>query len=337
MTVVVDAHIHVWPDRRFMPEHVWETFHWVWGRRFLGTSDPEMTEALLEEAWDPAGHKLIAEMDDVGILASVAMPMDFGLAIGEAALSIREKNQLLAELARNSDGRIFTFCGVDPRRPEAADLIREAVASWACRGVKLYPATGFVPDDPICRSTYEVAVELGVPVLFHPGPVGYPLKSKYSRPSEIDAVAAEYPDLRIVLGHVSYGRAWFDEALDIAALKPNLLLEVSGLAGYATDAATLRPLVRRMIDTIGVDRILCGSDRVGFPGGGPGWWLDLWKSLPGEPDDGSPSLTRVEIDVILGGNADREYGLGLLDQPGHIDIWPSFPATPFRHTPTDPP
>ena len=335
--LVVDAHVHIWPDRRFMPEHVWETFHWVWGRHFLRTRDEGMTAALLEQAWDPAGQRVIAEMDEVGLLASVAMPMDFGLAVGEGALSIREKNQLLAELAGNSDGRIFTFCGVDPRRPEAADLIREAVVDWACRGVKLYPATSFLPDDPVCRSTYEVAVELGVPVLFHTGPVGYPLKSKYSRPAEIDAVAADYPDLRIVLGHVSYGRAWLEEALDMAALKPNLLLEVSGLAGYATDAATLRRLLRRMIETVGADRILFGSDRVGFPAGAPGDWLDLWRSLLDEPDDGSPSFTQAEILAILGANADREYRLGLLEQAAEIEVWPPFPTKPFRYTARDSP
>lgn len=58
--LVVDAHVHIWPDRRFMPEHVWETFHWVWGRHFLRTRDEGMTAALLEQAWDPAGQRVIA-------------------------------------------------------------------------------------------------------------------------------------------------------------------------------------------------------------------------------------------------------------------------------------
>ena len=314
-----------------MPEHIWETFHWVWGRSFLGTSNAESTQGMLAQTWDSAGMRLVAEMDDIGFAASVAMPMDFGLAIGEAALSIREKNRLLGELAAASEGRVFTFCGVDPRRPEATDLIREAVADWNCRGVKLYPATGFFPHDPVCGPIYELAVELGVPVLFHTGPVGYPLKSRYSRPVEIDAVAADYPDLRILLGHVSYGQAWFQEALDMAALKPNLLLEVSGLAGYATDAATLRPLLRRMIGTVGVDRILFGSDRVGFPQGALVAWLNLWKSLLDEPEDGLPSFTQAEIGAILGGNADREYRLGLADQPDQLEVWPPFPTKPFRH------
>src|SRR5207244_3169133 len=103
--------------------------------------------------------------------------------------------------------------------------VREALSDWGCKGIKLYPATGFFPHDDACHRIYELAVELGIPILFHSGPVGYPLESRYSRPSEIEAVAAHYPDLRIVLGHISYGRSWFEEALDVARWKPNLLLE----------------------------------------------------------------------------------------------------------------
>ena len=100
---------------------------------------------------------------------------------------------------------------------------------------------------------------------------------------------------------------------------------------YATDAATLRPLLRRMIGTVGVDRILFGSDRVGFPQGALVAWLNLWKSLLDEPEDGLPSFTQAEIGAILGGNADREYRLGLADQPDQLEVWPPFPTKPFRH------
>ena len=89
--------------------------------------------------------------------------------------------------------------------------------------------------------------------------------------------------------------------------------------------------------TVGADRILFGSDRVGFPAGAPGDWLDLWRSLLDEPDDGSPSFTQAEILAILGANADREYRLGLLEQAAEIEVWPPFPAKPFRYTARDSP
>jgi uncharacterized protein len=329
--VTIDAHVHLWPDRRFMPAHIWDTFHWVWGRPMLGTHDDADMQRLLDRTWDPSGSRLIGEMDALDVTASVVMPMDFGLAVGEAGVSIREKVQEIARISRESNGRIFTFAGVDPRRPEAAELLREAVTEWGCRGLKLYPATGWFPDDPVCRPVYETAAELGVPLLFHSGPVGYPLKSRYSRPSEIEAVAADYPDLRIVLGHVSHGSAWFQEALDVAELKPNILVETSGLARYASDPATLRTLLRSMIDFLGADRILYGSDRVGFPDGVPTAWLKLWRSLREPDENGGPEFSDGEMTAILGANADREFHLGLVDGPSPVDVWPPFSGVPFRH------
>lgn len=328
---VVDAHVHVWPDRSYMPEHIWETFHWVWGRRMLGTRDEADMAKVLEKTWDPGGIRLIDEMDALGVAASVIMPMDFGLAVGEAAIPIREKVRSLAAIAAGSGGRIFSFCGVDPRRPEAADLVREAVEQWGCKGVKLYPATGFVPDDPVCGPLYDAAVEVGVPLLFHSGPVGYPLKSRYSRPSEIESVAADYPDLRIVMGHTSSGRGWFDEALDVAEWKPNLLVEVSGLTAYATDETRLRQLARRMIDTLGPDRLLYGSDRVGFPDAAPRGWLSRWRALASDPADPTlPQFSSAEVAAILGGNANREFRLGLASDDPPISVWPPFSGTPIR-------
>jgi predicted TIM-barrel fold metal-dependent hydrolase len=314
-----------------MPEHVWETFHWVWGRRMFGTRDEAHMAEILEGTWDPGGTRLVQEMDALGVAASVVMPMDFGLAVGEAVMSIREKVRSLAAVAAGSGGRIFSFCGVDPRRPGAADLVREAVGQWGCKGVKLYPATGFFPDEEVCRPLYDAAADLGAPVLFHCGPVGYPLKSRYSRPSEIESVAADYPDLRIVMGHTSYGRGWFEEALDVAEWKPNLLVEVSGLIAYASGEPRLRQLARRMIDTLGPDRLLYGSDRAGFPGMAPAAWLSAWASLASGPADPTlPQFTSAEVAAILGGNANREFRLGLASDETPIDVWPAFHGTPPR-------
>src|SRR4029077_15649151 len=80
--VTIDAHVHLWPDRRFMPAHIWDTFHWVWGRTMLGTRNDAEMQALLERTWDPTGRRLIGEMDELDVSASVVMPMDFGLAVG---------------------------------------------------------------------------------------------------------------------------------------------------------------------------------------------------------------------------------------------------------------
>lgn len=311
-----------------MPAEVWDTYHWVWGRN-LGTSDAEHTARLLDAAYDPDGSRLVAEMDSCQISASVVMPMDFGMAAGEAGISIEEKNRRLAEIAGASSGRVFSFCGVDPRRPGAPELFEQAVTEWGAVGLKLYPPTGFHPEDECVRALYDVAVRLGVPVLFHTGVVGYPLRSRFSRPSEIEGVAADYPDLRIILGHIAFGGAWVDEAIDVARFKPNLLVEASGLRPVATTASQLAGRLRSLIDALGADRILFGTDRVGMPGTAHCGWLKEW--LRTDSDDAVfPKISAAELDAILSGNANRELRLGLdLPEPG-IQVWPPYPLTPRR-------
>jgi predicted TIM-barrel fold metal-dependent hydrolase len=329
MNTVIDAHIHLWPSREFMPAEVWDTYHWVWGRS-SGHRDVAETEASLGEAFDPDGTQLISEMDDAEILASVVMPMDFGLAVGEAAITIEEKNRRIASIAAASGRRIFTFCGVDPRRPGAPELLERAVTDWGAVGLKLYAPTGFHPEDESARTLYDVAARLRIPLLFHTGSVGYPLRGRFSRPSEIEGVAADYPDLRIILGHIAFGRSFIDEAIDVARFKPNLLVEASGLKTLAPTASELAPRLRTVIDALGADRVLFGSDRVGFRAGGAKGWLTEWRALYSAEDGDRPKFSAAELDAVLGGNANRELHLGLPLPEQEIDVWPPYPLTPLR-------
>lgn len=312
-----------------MPAEVWDTYHWVWGRG-LGTDDAAHTAKLLEAGYDRDGSQLITEMDDCEISASVIMPMDFGLAAGEAGVTIEQKNRRLTEIAAASGARIFSFCGVDPRRPGAAELFEQAVTEWGAVGLKLYPPTGFHPEDERARALYDIAVRHRVPVLFHTGVVGYPLRSRFSRPSEIEAVAADYPDLRIILGHIAYGGAWMDEAVDVARFKPNLLVETSGLRAVATTASQLAVRVRALIDALGADRILFGTDRVGFPGMAHGDWLKEWLRLESHDAPDVRKVSTAELDAILAGNANRELRLGVDLPEQAIQVWPPYPLTPRR-------
>ena len=101
-----------------------------------------------------------------------------------------------------------------------------AVQNLGLRGLKLHPTTGFYPDDPVCRPFYEKALALDVPVMFHTGTQPAPLKAKYARPTYVDSVAADFPDLKIIMAHV--GHCWWEEALTLAGTKPNLSVEFSG-------------------------------------------------------------------------------------------------------------
>ena len=73
-----------------------------------------------------------------------------------------------------------------------------------------------------------------MPALFHTGqtgigaglPGGRGIKLRYSAPMLLDDVAADFPDLTIVMAHPSV--PWQDEAISIATHKANVYIDLSG-------------------------------------------------------------------------------------------------------------
>ena len=76
--------------------------------------------------------------------------------------------------------------------------------------------------------------EAKLPALFHTGqtgigagmPGGGGLRIKYSNPIHLDDVAADFPDMPIIMAHPSV--PWQDEALSVAPHKPNVYIDLSG-------------------------------------------------------------------------------------------------------------
>ena len=309
-TQVIDFHVHVWRSRADQPSQIWDTFPAVRKQTDYteAAGDSEYFEQHVWPAlWDPDGTRLLASMDEAGVDRAVIMPMDFGLALGDDTMtSIREKNEGLAAIASRHP-RLVSFVGVDPRRPEAEEIIEVAVTQWGARGLKLYPPTGWYPDDPAHYRIYELAGSLGVPVAFHTGTARYPLKGLTGHPMHIDAVAADFPDLTIVMLHGSWNFNWMPESVAFAALKPNLHIELGGWQ----DMLQIRParfigMLADLVARLGPERVLFGSDHTGLRRNiGYGEWLQTFTGLADASNETGLSLSPVDIALIVGGNAAR--------------------------------
>ncbi len=61
--------------------------------------------------------------------------------------------------------------------------------------------------------SYEKAQELKIPVMFHMGvkPPAEGCRLKYCRPTFIDDVVVDFPDLPIIIAHAGY--PWVDETI----------------------------------------------------------------------------------------------------------------------------
>jgi uncharacterized protein len=300
--VIIDMHRHLWS--------IFERYASVRdiaARRGIAGIDANL--AAPEQDVTSLAAEIREEMALAGVDHSVLLLGDYGLRLGEPALSIEQENRIAADLA-SSDPAFIAFFGVDPRRPDAAALFRTALQEWGVRGLKLHPAAGFYPNDPVCRPLYELAGEFGVPVAVHTGPMAAPLISTPANPIYLDEPAADFPDTTFVILHAGQ-RCWFPVALDMARWKPNLYLELSLWQTELLEReAQFVERLDQMKKAVGLDRVLFGSDCPGSSHVMPlEKWVDVFRNLPAITQRHGCRITDEESALMLGGNAAKLLGV----------------------------
>ena len=108
---------------------------------------------------------------------------------------------------------------------ETAEFLQEGLV----KGLKLYPGyEPFYPWDKRCQVIYELCLEYDVPVMIHSGDTFTPRgKLKYAHPLEIDEVAVDHPDLKIVVCHL--GNPWLRDCMEVVYKNHNVYTDISGL------------------------------------------------------------------------------------------------------------
>lgn len=208
-------------------------------------------------------------------MAAVVFTVDARTALGHPALSSEE----IAEHASDHADVLIPFGSVDPLTgDDAVKRARLLVERYGVRGFKFHPSLqAFRPDDPAYAPLWATLEELDVVALFHTGqtgigaglPGGRGIKLRYSDPMLVDDVAADFPDLRIVLAHP--GVPWVDSSMAIATHKANVFIDLSGWA-----PKYLPPQLVRQAGTILRHRVLFGSD---YPVLTPERWLAEFDGL----------------------------------------------------------
>lgn len=228
--------------------------------------------------------------------AAVVFTVDAETSLGHAPIDSAE---IAAGAARHNDV-LIPFGSVDPHRTDALDRVRRLIEDHGVRGFKLHPTVqAFDPSEERWHPLYDAMQAAGVVALFHTGqtgigaglPGGRGLRLAYSNPMLLDPVAADFPDLQIVMAHPSV--PWQDEAISVATHKHNTWIDLSGWSPrYFPEQ-----LVRNA-NSILKRRVLFGSD---FPMLTP----DRWRR-----DVEQTALKPEVLPGILKGNAARLLGLG---------------------------
>ena len=230
-------------------------------------------------------------------MAAVVFTVDAETATGHAPNSVQE----IAERAAEFNDVLIPFGSVDPWQGKAAvRRIHRLVTEFGVKGFKFHPSMqGFEPNDQRFYPMYEAIVEAGVPALFHTGqtgigagmPGGHGIKLRYSDPVFLDDVAADFPDLTIVMAHPAV--PWVDTQISIATHKANVYIDLSGWS-----PKYFPPQLVRAANTMLRSKVLFGSD---FPVIQVDRWRKDFETLDIKPEV-APMIFKQNALRVLGIN-----------------------------------
>jgi len=203
---------------------------------------------------------LVAELDR----AKVDKAMVFAGAINDCT-----NEALLKEIAPYK-GRLFGVGSVSPNGPKAYRPSLAKMDAWLKRGdlraIKFYLGyEPFYPNDSRLRPYLRLLEKHGRPAIFHSGDTYNVVKGaklKYAHALHVDDLAAEMPDLKIVIAHL--GSPWIIDAAQVCYKNENVYADCSGFVYGDFSAAKRAEFIQvwkefeRVTESNG--RILFGSD-----------------------------------------------------------------------------
>ena len=239
---------------------------------------------------------VIAEFKDNGIEACL-VALDLSTTINTPPCS----NDYVAGMRdRNKDCIVNAWAAVEPSMGQVAiGEARHAINDLNMMGFHFHPIMQhFSVDDERYYPLWEEISGLKVPIMVDVGmtgmgagmPGGMGAKTRHAHPSAIDNLAADFPDLQIIMAHPGY--PWIDETTVVALHKANVYWEMSGWGPKYLPPQIIRDMRTRL-----KDKMMFGSDYPSIP---YPRLLKEWNEL-GFKDE--------FLEQFFHGNAERVLGL----------------------------
>jgi uncharacterized protein len=235
---VVDAHVHLFPDKVF--DAIWRWFdQYGWPIRYK-LHTPEVLSFLFSRG------------------VSKVVALQYAHKPGMA----RFLNAYMAEVCR-TEPRVLGLATVLPGEDGAAQILEEAFA-LGLRGVKLHcHVQCFAPDAERMEELYEVCERFDRPLVMHAG--REPASAQYRcdpyelcGAARVEKVLKAHPQLKLCVPHL--GADEFDEFERLLERYDNLWLDTTmAVAEYFPG-----PLPRRLLE-VRPERILYGTDFPNLP------------------------------------------------------------------------
>jgi aminocarboxymuconate-semialdehyde decarboxylase len=285
---VIDVHSHVVPDGLpfgLRGDDRWPKFERAGDRGgvYIGG---ELFRSVRDVAWDMPAR--LSELDGQGIVVQVvaAMPELFAYWAPpkDAERYCTELNTWIADVVREHRDRLRVLAVVPMQDPERAAAMLADIKSMGLTGIEIGSnICGTYAHNAQFRPVFEEASRLGLAVLVHtfhppvqhqlpPGPIGVAVSFPIEIASGIggfiaSGMLAQLPDLRLAASHGGGGLAmslarlehvWNHDATVRAALPESPYETMRRI--YLDILVFSAPALRFLIDTVGPDRIVVGSD-----------------------------------------------------------------------------
>jgi predicted TIM-barrel fold metal-dependent hydrolase len=233
-----------------------------------------------------SAESLVAAMDEHGIDRSVCFSWPF---LDRSLCA--EANDYVAAAARRFPDRLVGFGVIHPADPTAAkEVVRCARLGLRGIGELNADAQGWSMLDSALDSAVAESVAAGMPWNLHCSePVGhdYPGKGS-STPDRVAAFAERHPELTLICAHLGGGLPLYAHMPEVRRVCERLHFDTAAQP-FVYESSVYSVLV----DTIGADRILLGSDHP---------LLDPPRYLHALDEAG---VSKAARDLITGGNAAR--------------------------------
>ncbi len=234
--MIIDVHSHAWA----FPQHFGDDFRLQAERRAKAGVALDLTVRYEDyRAACPEETKTVV----------------FG---GKARLSgLWVDDGFVAEYAARHPDTLIGYLSVDPTQPGWQEEMRYGHQELKLQGIKLLPMyAGFRPDDSRLDPLWYYAQQRRLPVLLHTGTTFLaqaPLEC--TLPRHIDSVATRFPDVKIVLAHLSH--PYEGECVVTIRKHPNVFADLSAL--HYRPFQFYHSLM--LVQEYGVwDKVLFGSD-----------------------------------------------------------------------------
>lgn len=230
----------------------------------------------------------VAAMDRAGVSRSL-------ICAWVAPRNLMISNDEVAGFVAQAPDRLIGVGSVDISRPMAAVReVRRCIEQLGFKAIRVLPwLWELPPTDRRFYPVYTACCEMGVPFCTQIGHTGPLMPSEVGRPIYLDQVALDFPELRIVGGHI--GWPWTEEALAVATKHENVFIDTSAYV-----IKRYPPALVEFMRGHGRHKILFGTN---YP------MILPAKALEGLDALGLDGEARA---LFLSGNATRVFGLSTI-------------------------